>query len=46
MAALPFETVEIEQLVFRFNAVMGLCWTNRLTSGLPVLPDRLIPRPL
>ena len=28
------------------ETVSGLCCTNRLLSGLPLSPDRPIPRPL
>jgi hypothetical protein len=28
------------------SASEGLCCTNHLTAGLPLLPDRVIPRPV
>ena len=35
-----------ELLCDQHDTFEGLCCTNRLTAGLPLLPDRLIPRPL
>ena len=46
--ATVLSTATITQFIFAFQhtSVARLCCTNRLTSGLPLLPDRLIPRPL